>query len=198
MDNVVVTALGIAREEKSLGYSVQSVDQQVLSNNTSVNFINKLSGQVAGLNISSTSNGPSSSNRILIRGSSSLTGSDQPLFVIDGLIVNSEPGENFGSQDGGIDYGDPLSTINPDDIDTVTVLKGPGATALYGSLGTNGVIVITTKKGSEGENLKVNVSSSMILTKHIFFLIFKMIMVEVRKTLLPNIIHKVMDQHMMV
>ena len=169
MDNVVVTALGIAREEKSLGYSVQSVDQQVLSNNTSVNFINKLSGQVAGLNISSTSNGPSSSNRILIRGSSSLTGSDQPLFVIDGLIVNSEPGENFGSQDGGIDYGDPLSTINPDDIDSVTVLKGPGATALYGSLGTNGVIVITTKKGSEGENLKVNVSSSMILNQAYIF-----------------------------
>lgn len=169
MDDVVVTALGIAREEKSLGYSVQSVDKEVLSNNTSVNFINKLSGQVAGLNISSTSNGLSSSNRILIRGSSSLTGSDQPLFVIDGLIVNSEPGENFGSQDGGIDYGDPLSTINSDDIESVTVLKGPGATALYGSLGTNGVIVITTKKGTKGENLKVSASSSLITNQAFIF-----------------------------
>lgn len=163
LDNVVVTALGIAKQEKSLGYAVQKVDQQIFANNTNLNFINRLSGQVAGLNISSTSNGPASSNRILIRGSSSLTGSDQPLFVIDGAIVSSAPGENNATQDGGLDYGDPLSTINPDDIKSVTVLKGPGATALYGSLGTNGVIVIETKTGSASERLSVKVSSSVVV-----------------------------------
>ena len=168
LDDVVVTALGIAKQEKSLGYAVQKVDQQIFSNNTNLNFMNRLSGQVAGLNISSTSNGPASSNRILIRGSSSLTGSDQPLFVIDGAIVSSAPGENNATQDGGLDYGDPLSTINPDDIKSVTVLKGPGATALYGSLGTNGVIVIETKTGNR-EGISVQFSSSVIVDQPYIF-----------------------------
>ncbi|MCY4161827.1 MAG: SusC/RagA family TonB-linked outer membrane protein [Flavobacteriaceae bacterium] len=162
MDAVVVTALGISRDEKSLGYAVQSIDQQVFENNTSVNVLGKLSGLVAGLNISPSGGGPAASNRVLIRGSSSLTGSDQPLFVIDGFIVNSEPGDNRATQDGGLDFGDPLSTINPDDIESVTVLKGPGATALYGSLGTNGVIVIETKKGREGKDLAIQISSSIL------------------------------------
>ncbi|MCY3998908.1 MAG: SusC/RagA family TonB-linked outer membrane protein [Flavobacteriaceae bacterium] len=162
MDAVVVTALGISRDEKSLGYAVQSIDQQVFENNTSVNVLGKLSGLVAGLNISPSGGGPAASNRVLIRGSSSLTGSDQPLFVIDGFIVNSEPGDNRATQDGGLDFGDPLSTINPDDIESVTVLKGPGATALYGSLGTNGVIVIETKKGREGKDLDIQISSSIL------------------------------------
>lgn len=161
MDAVVVTALGISRDEKSLGYAVQSIDETAFENNTSVNVLSKLSGLVAGLNISPSGSGPIASNRILIRGSSSLTGSDQPLFVIDGLIVNSEPGENRATQDGGLDFGDPLSTINPDDIESITVLKGPGATALYGSLGTNGVIVIETKKGSQDRDFDLQISSSV-------------------------------------
>ena len=161
IDAVVVTALGISREEKSLGYSVQTVEASTFANNTSVNILSKLSGQIAGLNISPSGGGPAGSNRVLIRGSSSLTGSDQPLFVIDGLVVNSEPGDNRATQDGGLDYGDPLSTINPDDIESVTVLKGPGATALYGSLGTNGVIVIETKKGVSSAGLSIQLSSSV-------------------------------------
>ncbi len=169
MDAVVVTALGISRDEKSLGYAVQSIDQEVFENNTSVNVLGKLSGLVAGLNISPSGGGPAASNRVLIRGSSSLTGSDQPLFVIDGFIVNSEPGDNRATQDGGLDFGDPLSTINPDDIESVTVLKGPGATALYGSLGTNGVIVIETKKGRQGKDLDIQISTSILFEQPYIF-----------------------------
>lgn len=168
LEGVVVTALGIERKEKTLGYSVQKVTGDILSNNNSPNFLNKLSGQVAGLYISPAATGPGGSSRILIRGSSSLTGKDEPLFVIDGVIVNNDNG-NGATQDGGLDFGNAISYLNPDDILSISVLKGPSAAALYGSQGQNGAIIITTKKGNDTEKLGVAISSSASVEQPFIF-----------------------------
>ncbi|MEY4107456.1 MAG: hypothetical protein RL181_1798 [Bacteroidota bacterium] len=162
LEGVVVTALGITRKEKTIGYAVQEVSGSVLSNNSDPNFLNKLSGQVAGLNVTPSGTGPGGSSRILIRGSSSLTGNDEPIFVIDGVIVNNSSG-NGATQDGGLDYGNAISNLNPDDIASITVLKGPAAAALYGAQGQNGAIIITTKKGRTESGVSVGFSSSTVL-----------------------------------
>jgi TonB-linked SusC/RagA family outer membrane protein len=162
LEGVVVTALGITRKEKTIGYSVQEVSGSILSNNSDPNFLNKLSGQVAGLNVTPSGTGPGGSSRILIRGSSSLTGNDEPIFVIDGVIVNNSSG-NGATQDGGLDYGNAISNINPDDIASITVLKGPAAAALYGAQGQNGAIIITTKKGRTESGTSIGFSSSTVL-----------------------------------
>ncbi len=156
LGEVVVTALGIKREKKSLTYSAQTVSTKELSEARSLNVANSLSGKVAGLNFSTTGSGVGSSSRITLRGNRSLTGNNQPLYVIDGVPMDnsvSSPSTDIG----GTTSFDGISNINPDDIESITVLKGPSAAALYGSRASNGVIVITTKKGSEG---KANVSVS--------------------------------------
>ena len=168
LESVVVTALGITRQEKTVGYAVQEVSGTVLSNNSDPNFLNKLSGQVAGLNISPSGTGPGGTSRILIRGSSSLTGNDEPIFVIDGVIVNNSGG-NGATQDGGLDFGNAISNLNPDDIASITVLKGPAAAALYGAQGQNGAIIITTKKGRSDKGLSVSFSSSAVVEQPFIF-----------------------------
>jgi len=151
MDEVVVTALGIPREKKSLGYSTQEVSGDEVNIVKTDNFINSLQGQVAGLQITTTTNMGGSSN-ILLRGNKSLTGNNQALFIIDGVPVNNEV-TNTRSQEQArgtsYDFGNAASDINPEDIGSINVLKGAAATALYGSRAANGVIMITTKKGKK-------------------------------------------------
>lgn len=153
IQGVVVTALGISREKKALGYAVQNVDGEALSKARDNNPLGQLAGKVAGVQISGSSGNMGGSNRILIRGANSVTGENQPLFVIDGVPMDNS---NFNSVDterggGGIDYGNMMNDINPDDIESMSILKGPSAAALYGSRGANGVIMITTKKGPKGK-----------------------------------------------
>ncbi|KAA6436690.1 SusC/RagA family TonB-linked outer membrane protein [Dyadobacter flavalbus] len=155
LDEVVVTALGITREKKSLGYATQQVTGEILNESPATNFVNNLSGKVAGVNISSAG-GVGSSSRITIRGESSLSiMSNQPLFVIDGVPIGNDGTSNTGSAD----YGNSSSEINPADIESINVLKGPAAAALYGSRAARGAIVITTKKGSNRKGLGVSFNS---------------------------------------
>jgi TonB-linked SusC/RagA family outer membrane protein len=165
LDEVVVTALGIEREKKSLGYATQEVTGDKINTAKDVNFVNGLSGKVAGLDVKSSGTLGGSSN-VIIRGYSSLTGDNQALFVIDGVPVdnsNTNSG-NVASGRGGYDYGNAATDINPDDIESVNVLKGGAATALYGSRAANGVIVITTKKGKDRGNKGIGVSVSSNIT----------------------------------
>ncbi|MCX6252727.1 MAG: SusC/RagA family TonB-linked outer membrane protein [Bacteroidetes bacterium] len=154
LESVVVTALGIPREKKSLGYATQEVKGDQISTIKSDNFVNSLSGKVSGVQVKKTTNIGGSTN-ILLRGSKSLTGDNQALFVIDGVPVsNAITNTTAQQQDGvGYDFGNAASDINADDIESVNVLKGAAATALYGSRAANGVIMITTKKGTGATNL---------------------------------------------
>jgi TonB-linked SusC/RagA family outer membrane protein len=148
LEGVVVTALGIPREKKSLGYATQEVKGDELSMIKTDNFVNTLSGRVAGIQVTTTTNMGGSTN-VLLRGSKSLTGDNQALFVIDGVPVNNDVTNSRAQQQAGqsYDFGNAASDINPEDIENINVLKGAAATALYGSRAANGVIMITTKKG---------------------------------------------------
>jgi len=161
MSDVVVTALGIKRDRKALGYGVSEVKGEELTKAKETNVINSLSGKVAGLVVQNTAGGASGSTRVLLRGNTEMTGDNQPLYVIDGVPMDNQ---SFGSasEGGGYDLGDPISAINPDDIETMTVLKGPAASALYGSRASHGVILITTKKAEKGKfNIEYNGSFTM-------------------------------------
>lgn len=164
-DVVVTTALGIQRQAKSLTYSVQKVNNADLTTVQDANFINNLTGRVAGVTISKSASGIGGSTRVILRGNKS-TRENQPLYVIDGVpLVNyspAQPNDEFGQSVGyvGLDGGDGISNLNPDDIENVTVLKGASAAALYGSSAANGVILITTKKGKAGVT-KIDISSSL-------------------------------------
>ena len=159
LEEVIVTSLGISREKKSLGYSVSKVGGDDIAAVKDTNFLTSMQGKVAGLNIKSTGGFGGSAN-VIIRGNSSLYGNNQALFIVDGTPVSNEISNSNGGGRGGYDFGNGAMDINPDDIDTVSVLKGAAATALYGSRGSNGVIVITTKKGSKEDGFGVTVSSS--------------------------------------
>lgn len=163
MDEVVVTALGISREKKSLGYSVAEVDGESLQKVAQENVLNALSGKVAGVTVNSTG-GPGSSVSMVIRGASSLTSDNQPLFVVDGIPMNNTL-NNVTSigRDNKPDYGNAISDINPDDIASMTVLKGPSAAALYGSRAGNGVVLITTKSGKRSKGLGVSITSNTVV-----------------------------------
>lgn len=151
LDEVVVTALGIKREQKALSYNVQTVSGEAFTANKDANFINSLAGKVAGVNISSGSAGSGSAARVIMRGTKSISGNDNALYVIDGIPMFDV---NTGSESGGTMAKQPGSSsvadINPDDIESMSVLSGPSAAALYGSDAASGVILITTKKGAEG------------------------------------------------
>ncbi|RLD69409.1 MAG: SusC/RagA family TonB-linked outer membrane protein [Bacteroidetes bacterium] len=168
VDDVVVTALGISREKKALGYAVQELDGDELSNVKSDNFVNSLSGKVSGVQVKRTTNMGGSTN-ILIRGNSSLTGNNQALFVIDGVPVsNANTNSRDQEQAGGsaYDYGNAASDINPEDIESISVLKGAAASALYGSRAANGVIMITTKKGSKDtKGIGITFSSGLTVSQ---------------------------------
>ena len=161
LNEVVVTALGIQREKKSLGYAVQEVKGEALVEAREPNVVNTLSGKVSGLQVTRSSNGPGGSSKITLRGNNSLTGDNQPLIVIDGVPVNNFTGAtNNDYYNPSIDYGNGLSDINSEDIESVSVLKGPSASALYGSRAGNGVILITTKSGRIQKGLGITVSST--------------------------------------
>jgi len=153
LDEVIVTALGIKREEISLGFAAQTINAHAVVDAKSNNWVNSLSGKVAGLNIQGVGGGPMGSSRITLRGESSLNlENNQALIVVDGVPISSKiTGTGYTSHlsaDSPVDYGSTVSDLNPDDIENVTVLKGPGATALYGSRAAGGALVITTKTGA--------------------------------------------------
>jgi TonB-linked SusC/RagA family outer membrane protein len=160
LSEVVVTALGVKRNVKALSYSITQVDGKELSDNKTTNAINALQGKVAGVVVSGSAMGAKGSSRVIIRGASSLNGNNQPLYVVDGITINND---NLGAAGmwGGTDYGDGISSINPDDIESVSVLKGGAAAALYGSRASNGVILIDTKNGADAEGIGIEFNSSM-------------------------------------
>ncbi len=162
LSEVVVTALGISREKKSLGYAAQEVKGEELNITRETNVISSIAGKVAGVQVISSSGAQlGGSTNIRIRGSNGLTGGS-PLFVIDGTPVDNQSIATFY---GGVDLGNTAADINPDDIETMTVLKGPSATALYGSRAANGVIIINTKKGKGKKGLGITVNSSISMDR---------------------------------
>jgi len=164
LGEVVVTALGIKRDKKALGYAITDVRTDELTKAREVNVINSLAGKVAGLQISQTAGGVGGSSRIVIRGNSSIGGNNSPLIVVDGIPIDNS---NHGTPSwmGGIDYGSGISDVNPDDIESLSVLKGPNAAALYGSRAANGVILIITKKGKAKKGIGVTINSSTSMDK---------------------------------
>lgn len=162
LDEVVVTALGIKREERSLGYSVGKVDGAELSRVANENVLSGMAGKVPGVAISSTG-GTGSSVSMVIRGATSLSSDNQPLFVVDGVpIANTLNNVSQIGSDNRVDYGNAISSLNPDDIQSVSILKGPSAAALYGSRAGNGVVLITTKSGASVNKMTVSVSSNTV------------------------------------
>ncbi len=164
LNEIVVTALGIKKTRKSLTYAAQDIDADELNKAKQTNPISSLSGKVAGVSITRSASGVGGSVKVTLRGNSSI-GNNQPLYVVNGIPLSnqssSQPGDTFGDINGGNrDGGDALSLINPDDIESLTVLKGASASALYGSAGLNGVILITTKRGRSGK-FKVAFSSNL-------------------------------------
>jgi TonB-linked SusC/RagA family outer membrane protein len=171
LEGVVVTALGIKRDEKALGYSVSKVKGEDITEAMSNNWTNALTGKVAGLNLVKSGGGPSGSNKIILRGENSLGGNSDALIVVDGVVISSSSGQQTGNgstaylqSESPVDFGTSLNDINPEDIESVTVLKGPGASALYGARGANGAIIITTKSGAsrqKGLGVTYNINAAL-------------------------------------
>ena len=160
LSEVVVTAVGLERSKKSLGYSATVIGGTPLTQARETNIINSLKGRVAGVFVNQGAGGAGSSSYVVIRGAKSFSSAkNQPLYVVDGVPILNETSvkEQGGSQ---FDFGDGVSNINPDDVETMTVLKGPNASSLYGSRGANGVILITTKKGKSGKGVRVELNSN--------------------------------------
>jgi TonB-linked SusC/RagA family outer membrane protein len=158
LGEVVVTALGIKRQKRSIGYSTTEVEGNDLTQSRDLNLGNALTGKVSGVSVAGNSTGLGGSSRVIIRGNASLTGDNQPLYVIDGIPFDNTNQGNSSTY-GGMDLGDGLSNINPDDIESIQVLKGAAASALYGYRGGNGAILITTKSGrknNEGIGVEIN------------------------------------------
>ncbi|MFK8281580.1 SusC/RagA family TonB-linked outer membrane protein [Capnocytophaga cynodegmi] len=163
LDEVVVTALGIKRSEKSLSYATQSVSGKELTDVPSSNVLNTLAGKTAGMTVTGSGSGLGSSVKIVLRGNRSIQGNNQPLYVVDGTPINTASFSSTGAEwgfGGGVDTGDGMAGINPEDIEGINVLKGATAAALYGSQAANGVILITTKRG-KSEKMAVSVTSSV-------------------------------------
>jgi TonB-linked SusC/RagA family outer membrane protein len=173
VDEVIVTALGITRDKKALGYSIQQIDGDEVNRVRETNFVSSLSGKVAGVQVKQANTMGGSVN-VLVRGSSSLTGNNQAMFVIDGVPVSNDNTNNVikgyngtaVQMDGwgGYDYGNAAADLNPDDIESISILKGAAATALYGSRAANGVILVTTKKGVSKKGLGVSVNSGVMFS----------------------------------
>lgn len=162
LNEVVVTSLGIKREKKALGYAVGEVKGDAIDKARDPNVINTLAGRVPGLIISNTAGGPGSAAKVLIRGNTDITGNNQPLYVVDGVPMDNS---NYGASSNdkyasGFDLGDAISAIDPNDIESISVLKGPAASALYGGRAGHGVIMITTRKGSARKSLGIEMNST--------------------------------------
>lgn len=164
LSEVIVTALGIVSQKKAIGYSAQVVDGKQLTEARETNVANSLKGRVAGVHVNPSSGGAGASSFVMIRGNNSLTGNGQPLYVVDGIPIDNQTldAPNIGS---GRDYGDGIGNINPDDIENITVLKGPAAASLYGARGANGVILLTTKKGKKGKGAMIDVNSNAVFER---------------------------------
>lgn len=158
LDEVVVTALGISRQKKSLGYAVQELKGESLTEARESNLVNALAGKVAGVRVTN-SQGDMGSSRVVIRGETSISGNNQPLFVVDGIPVDNSQLNSAGARD----YANTISDINPNDIESISVLKGPNAAALYGSRAAAGVIIIKTKSGKSKKGLGVTFNSNGVI-----------------------------------
>ena len=162
LSEVVVTALGISKEKKSLGYTTQALKNRDIAETKETNFLNSLSGKLAGVRITN-SQGDMGSSRIIIRGETSIAGNNQPLFVVDGVPVdNSQLGSVGGATR---DFKNAIADLNPNDIETLTVLKGPNAAALYGSRAAHGVVLITTKSGKSQKGLGITLNSGITISQ---------------------------------
>ncbi|MDP4247111.1 MAG: TonB-dependent receptor plug domain-containing protein, partial [Bacteroidota bacterium] len=157
LTEVLVTAMGIKKQSRSMGYSATELPGSAFTQSREINFGNALIGQVAGVSVAVNGTGPYGSSRVLIRGNASLSGNNQPLYVIDGIPYDNS-NQGYSNEWGGADLGDGLSNINPDDIESVLVLKGVAASALYGFRGGNGAILITTKSGSRTRGIGIQVN----------------------------------------
>jgi len=164
LKEVVVTALGISKEKRAIGYSVTEVKGGTITEARENSFVNSLEGRVAGVNVSGVATGPNGASNVVIRGITNMTGNNQPLYVLNGipLVNNNYATTDVGGGYGGKDGGDGIGDINPDDIESISILKGAAASALYGYRGSNGVVLITTKKGKNGEGLGVEVNSNYV------------------------------------
>ncbi|WP_297908496.1 TonB-dependent receptor [uncultured Parabacteroides sp.] len=160
IDEVVVTALGIKRQARSLGYSTTQVEGDDFTMARDPNIGNALSGKIAGVSVSGNATGTGGSSRVVIRGNASLTGNNQPLYVVDGVPFDNTNMSSAG-QYGGLDLGDGLSNINADDIESIQVLKGAAASALYGYRGGNGAILITTKSGKKNQPVSIDFNNNL-------------------------------------
>jgi len=172
IDEVVVTALGISKQKKSLGYAVQDVKGDAINNAQTGNVLSAMTGKMAGVNITSSAGVAGAASFITIRGQNSITGNNQPLFVVDGIPIDNSmdysgnPDDGVNNLTNGVNYSNRAIDINPDDVETVSVLKGGAATALYGMKAGNGVVLITTKKGSNtGGKTNVSFSTSIAIDK---------------------------------
>ena len=162
LDEVVISALGISRNKRALGYSVTELGGDAVSKVKESNLASSLAGKVAGVVVYKNTSGAGGSARVIIRGNNSLSGNNEPLYVVDGVpIDNSNLAGSSRAEFNVPDYGNGISDINPDDIESISVLKGPNAAALYGSRASNGVVLITTKKGSYGKGVGISISSSI-------------------------------------
>jgi len=163
LDEIVITAFGIKRSEKALGYSVQSIKGDAMTEARESNLTNAISGKVAGVQVTGTSGSVGASSRIVLRGNSSITGNNEPLYVVDGVPISNSSFGNAGSG-GGVDLPNGAADLNPDDIESITVLKGPNAAALYGLRAGNGVIVITTKKGDASKKFSISINTNVTMS----------------------------------
>ncbi len=162
IDEVVVTSFGIEKAKKSLGYSITEVSGDEFTEAREINVANALVGKVAGVSVSNVATGASGSSHVIIRGNTSLSAGNQPLYVIDGIPIDNSQMGSPGTW-GGADWGDGTSSLNPDNIESMSILKGNSAAALYGSRASNGVILITTKKGQKREGLGIEFSTNYVL-----------------------------------
>ncbi len=171
LSEVVVTAIGIKRETKALGYSVQNVSGEAMTKGNNANVVNAIGGRIAGVQVNNSSGAAGGSSYITVRGAASLTGENQPLFVVDGIPIDNSQSYTGNPDDGrnnltdGVAYANRAIDLNPEDIESITVLKGGAATALYGLRAANGVVQITTKKGSNSTRMSINVHSSVTIDK---------------------------------
>ncbi|MFH7015609.1 SusC/RagA family TonB-linked outer membrane protein [Flavobacterium sp. FlaQc-47] len=164
LSEVVVTALGISKEKKSLGYTTQSLKNKDIAETKETNFLNSLTGKLAGVRITN-SQGDMGSSRIIIRGETSIAGNNQPLFVVDGVPVDNSQLSNAGGAVASRDFKNAIADLNPNDIETLTVLKGPNAAALYGSRAAHGVVLITTKSGKSQKGLGITFNSGITISQ---------------------------------
>lgn len=189
---VVVTSFGMEKDRKALGYSVTQISGDRFTESRAVNLGNALSGKIAGVNVTMPSTGAAGSSRVVIRGGASLTGNDQPLYVVNGIPINTG---NLGSAGmwGGNDGGDGLSSINPDDIESISVLKGNSAAALYGARAANGVIMITTKSGVARKGIGVSVNSNITFDKAMDFTDFQTVYGPGRDGVRGNTVQEILE-----